>query len=116
MRGVALKTVTAVLLIGMLLLLAGTNPEPDEFREWLRLQVLSRAEVESPVITTFATVLGLDKVVVNALVSRSERKDFIFFSVYTLSISTSETWNIVGMFNRFIPLRDMSYVFHIDRL
>lgn len=81
------KLSRTIVLVGIVLLLAITNPGLTELNNWLKNQVAKQISAEvGPQDAALITTFGLDKLAVGFINNNIDRKDFILFTLYRVTI------------------------------
>ena len=95
-----------VLLEGLAILLAVTNPSRDDFREWLHQEISTEMrQSRYGEAVDVAALVGIDasSYVVNYMMRGVTKRDYVMFSIYTLHID-NRVERFLGVGKHFLPL------------
>lgn len=93
-----------LIIIGIAILLAVTNPAMDEFGHFVQAQINSQAQQAGYAgAASFAAAFGLDKVAVNAIIASTDRRNYVVASVYRVDFMDQKA-AFVGILGNFFPL------------
>jgi|SRR6056297_1781571 len=92
-----------IILIGLCLLLAVTNPDKENFLEWVHVRIEKEADSSMDAMVRHMVTKPL-------LQSSTVRKDYIFFSVFIVDEIVSEKYIVLGILNQFIKITDEDIV------
>ena len=87
-----------IIILGVLLAAAVTNPSREEFINWGVAEI--RSEAESDIERIFEGAIAAPM-----LELQTNVKDYVFFSIFTLEKSDSEV-KYLGVFNNFFTLSE----------
>jgi len=86
-----------VIALGILAVLAATNPTKTDYTDWLTTKMAT--EGRNPLQVAVTSLIG-DRLISNV----TTRTDYLLFSVYNAKIDNS-TYKAVGILHNFIPLK-----------
>jgi Domain of unknown function (DUF4359) len=87
-----------LIIIGVIILLAITNPKNQDFIDWAEQKAIAASE--DPIIKTLNYLLADN--LINVVTTR---EDFILFSTYSIQLGDSEI-KFIGILNNFLPFND----------
>lgn len=90
-----------VVIFAILVILAFTNPDMDEFREYFKQEMVNEVDSDSPWIDTLADML--EKPIWKFLEPYTDRDNYLLFSIYKLEFE-DESMVYLGILDRFYRL------------
>lgn len=97
--------ITTIILIGLVLLLAVTNPSPEQHSNYLRQEMSEQAKEESEMTQALVVLFG--GVAEEVLANATTRKNYLLFSVYSTGMASDELV-VLGVLGNFFVLSDDS--------
>lgn len=97
--------ITTIILIGLVLLLAVTNPSPEQHSNYLRQEMSEQAKHEGEM--TQAIVLLFGGMAEEVLANATTRENYLLFSVYSTGMADNDLM-VLGIIGNFFVLSDNS--------
>ncbi|HEY0963020.1 MAG TPA: DUF4359 domain-containing protein [Pseudomonadales bacterium] len=95
--------ITAVVLVGVALLLAVTNPGTDDYAEYFGEELAREAQQEDALAGAIVSMFG--GVAESLFANATSRDNYVLFSVYTTSFDSDEIVTL-GILGNFIVLKE----------
>lgn len=93
--------ITAIVLVGIVLLFVITNPSTDDYEAYLKQEMTNEAQGEDDLSAAFAGLFG--GVAGSLMANASTRKNYVVCSVYTTDLGTSD-FVALGILGNFFVL------------
>lgn len=93
-----------ILVVALLVVMAITNPSKQEYISWVKEQAIVQSSSDN-LEKDFITLLGSP-----LIDSATTTKRYIFFSIYETNWDANINFEVVGVFNLFLPLELKSNV------
>ena len=94
------KIITVLILIGLVLLLATTNPTKSEYNNWLKQAVTNKIG-GGPFASGLMTILGGP--LIN---SATAENNYVLFTIFKTSVDSQDYITSIGIFHQFIPIQE----------
>lgn len=95
--------ITAIILVGIVLLFVVTNPSTDDYEAYLKQEMSNEAKGEDDLSAALAGLFG--GVAGSLLANASTRKNYVLFSIYETDLGTSE-YVALGVLGNFFVLHE----------
>ena len=95
--------VTAIVLIGIVLLFVITNPSTDDYEDYMRQEMIKESQGEDELSSALGSLFG--GVAGSLLANASTRKNYLVYSVYATDLGNSDLV-VLGVLGNFFVLED----------